>query len=327
MSHVQHAAQWGPDTGAPPADTISQLRRIMSDAAAHDGFSPISDQAFIAAERGERELHRFDGDDEEAVAFAVIGGGELDVVVHPEARAEGVGSTVIAKLLGEAPVVGELRAWAHGENPAATTLLERSGFVPVRELLRMTLDPSLLPAPSEAPVSPAEYADGYHTAPFEPAISQQAEEWVRVNAAAFASHPEQGKMTLDDFTSLTREPWFDAEDLMLCYTKAGSTRAPKGHVAGYAWVKTVKDQHTASAEEPSGSHHRTECELYAIGVHPEHAGHGLGRALLGSVLARMAQHRPERVSLYVDGDNTRAVELYERQGFTVEQRSTQWLRR
>jgi mycothiol synthase len=40
----------------------------------------------------------------------------------------------------------------------------------------------------------------------------------------------------------------------------------------------------------------------------------------------MSTHSPDRITLYVDGDNTNAVALYERAGFEIEQRSTQYLR-
>lgn len=294
----------------------------MDAAEASDGFSPISDQAFIAASRGERELSRFDAENDDAVAFGVVGEGELDLVVRPDARGRGVGSTAIAELLGESDRGRELRAWAHGENPSATAILERSGFRPVRELLRMTLDPSQLPTAAEDPVAPRQFDGGFRTAFYDPASSTQATDWVRVNAAAFADHPEQGKMTVDDFTSLTREEWFAPDDLILCFTANSDETNGDERLAAYAWVKTLRD----APNEHDATGTRTSCELYAIGVHPDHAGHGLGRALLDTVLDRMAQHRPERVSLYVDGDNERAVDLYVRNGFEIEQRSTQWLR-
>jgi mycothiol synthase len=40
----------------------------------------------------------------------------------------------------------------------------------------------------------------------------------------------------------------------------------------------------------------------------------------------MAMHHPDRITLYVDGDNVNAVELYLRAGFVVEQRSMQYQR-
>ena len=71
----------------------------------------------------------------------------------------------------------------------------------------------------------------------------------------------------------------------------------------------------------------TDTELYVLGVDPKFAGIGLGAALLGETLRQMQLHEPNRITLYVDGDNTNAVDLYLRAGFEVEQRSVQYLRR
>ena len=141
--------------------------------------------------------------------------------------------------------------------------------------------------------------------------ADQADDWVRVNAAAFASHPEQGQMSRADFDALTWEPWFAADDLRLAYATSGERQ---GELAGFSWVKTVQEGNT------------TETELYVLGVDPTFAGIGLGAALLGETLRQMATHRPNRITLYVDGDNTNAVALYARAGFGVEQRSMQYSR-
>lgn len=324
----------------PDTEAVTTARRLLTAAEQADGRPPVSDQAVIAAAQGRRELVTFTADvsqrigagnesvaaaadSEPPAAVGIVGEGELDLVVRPDVRGRGIGTAALTELLRRADAApGELRAWAHGENPAADAMLARSGFAPVRELLRMTLDPALLPAPPEVPAIPANYAGGFHTAAFEAGSDEQAAEWVRVNAAAFANHPEQGAMTLGDFQALAREGWFDPADLMLCYDADGGPENAAGHVAGYAWVKTLREEPDASPGP-----RRTECELYAIGVHPDFAGKGLGSALTDSVLVRMAEHDPAAVSLYVDGDNERAVGLYRARGFTVDVRSVQWLRR
>ncbi|MGD9607426.1 MAG: mycothiol synthase, partial [Leucobacter sp.] len=48
--------------------------------------------------------------------------------------------------------------------------------------------------------------------------------------------------------------------------------------------------------------------------------------LLEVTLARMAQHAPERVSLYVDGENEAAERMYRSAGFTIASSSRQWVR-
>lgn len=283
---------------------LSENTRAIIDAATkHDGTPPISDQALLAAAQGRRELIDF-GD-----AVGVLGEGELDLVVRPTARGQGIGRRSLQALLSrEDRGSGQpLRAWAHGENPAARALLERAGFSPVRSLLRMSLPPEALP---DALRSARKLPPEFRFDDFELDNSDHADDWVRVNAAAFASHPEQGSMTRADFDGLTAQPWFDPADLRFAYPV---TTAGPNELAGFAWVKTTRD---------AGE---TETELYALGVDPALAGIGLGAALLGEALRRMSAHRPTRITLYVDGDNLSAVALYERAGFHVEQRSTQYL--
>ncbi|QIK62895.1 mycothiol synthase [Leucobacter viscericola] len=290
------------NTAPVPAADLATARTIIAAAEERDGASPVSDQAMLAVAQGQRELALF-GD--EAVAVGIVGDGEVDLVVHPEHRGRGIGSAALAELVARGSGSGgsgSLRAWSHGDNPAADAILAKAGFAPVRSLFRMALDPALLPSDGRDPLSLTPPA-GFALRNCRSGDTTAAEDWVRVNAAAFADHPEQGRMTVTDFDLITQEDWFDPADLFIL---AG----PEGVAAGSTWIKTTPD----------------ESELYAIGIHPDHAGHGLGRYLLDVTLARMAQHRPERVTLYVDGDNTRAVKMYEAAGFTIDSRSQQWER-
>ncbi|NHB85488.1 hypothetical protein G7085_15025 [Tessaracoccus sp. HDW20] len=52
---------------------------------------------------------------------------------------------------------------------------------------------------------------------------------VAVNAAAFVHHPEQGRLTVDEFDDLTRQSWFDPAGLLVA--KRDAT------VAGFHWTK------------------------------------------------------------------------------------------
>ncbi len=314
---TQHPVLIATRVEATDASAMRAARALMARAEEHDGLSPVSDQAMLAVAQGQRTLLIFaepgtdgitdDGIDADGiVAAGIVGDGEVDLVVRPDARGRGIGGAALELLLAEAP--GELLAWAHGENPAAEALLAHAGFAPVRLLFRMALDPARLPADGRDPLG-LRPPEGFTLRVFRSGNAADVDAWVAVNAAAFATHPEQGRMTADDVRLVTEEPWFDPDDLFLL---AG----PSGALAGSTWVKTI-------AGEPGEA---PECELYAVGVHPEYAGHGLGRFLLDVTLARMAEHRPNRVTLYVDGDNERAVELYRRAGFTVDSRSRQWRR-
>lgn len=278
-------------------------RELIAQAEAHDGASPVSDQALVAAAQGQRALLLFtEGAD--TVATGIIGDGEVDLVVRPDARGRGVGTVALRELLAETP--GSVLAWAHGENPAAEALLSQAGFTPVRSLFRMALDLALLPDDGRSPED-LQPPTGFALRRFALDSPDDIDAWVAVNAAAFATHPEQGRITAADFRLVTEESWFDPDDLFLL-------AAPGGELAGSTWIKTITGRDGGA----------TECELYAIGIHPDFAGHGLGRFLLDVTLARMTQHHPNRVTLYVDGENERAVQLYLRAGFTIDSRSRQW---
>lgn len=312
-------ATTGADAGAGSAEhreaLLARARRLIAAVEAADGASPVSDQAVLAAAQGKRELLLFGeagsgsapGAAEAAgadVAVGIVGEGELDLAVAPAARERGVASAALAELLARAD--GDLLAWVHGARPRAEALLADAGFAPVRTLHRMALDPKRLPAGVDPLALPV--PEGLRLRAFDPARPGDAEAWVAANAAAFADHPEQGRMTVADLELLRREPWFAADDLLVLERADGS-------FAGSTWVKTVRGEDGA-----------VETELYAVGVRPEHAGQGLGRLLLGATLARMAQHAPDRVSLYVDGGNARAVRMYEAAGFTIDSSSRQWKR-
>lgn len=310
----------------PSPAALSAAQRLIAEATAADGASPVSDQAVLAAAQGQRSLFFFSGsadslrsapaasfsEDQDPVALGIIGQGEVDLVVRPGSRGAGIGSAVLRELLAADSAI-DLKAWAHGDNPAADALLARAGFAPARSLYRMALGPALLPRDEGGPLA-VSVPEGFELRSFRP---EDAAAWVRVNAAAFASHPEQGRITEADFALMRREPWFDAADLILL---ADLVAAPDGSLlAGSTWVKTETGE-----PGPGDDGELVETELYAVGVDPAYAGRGLGRVLLDATLARMAQHHPARVTLYVDGDNERAVKLYESAGFTVDSHSRQW---
>ena len=310
---------------------LAAARALIAEAEAFDGASPVSDQAMLAAAQGQRALllgsasrggSEVGGaaDSPAPVALAVVGQGEVDLVVRPAERGRGVGSSMLTAALGHPRAEGgELRAWAHGDNPAAEALLGAAGFAPVRTLLRMELDPSLLPGPLAADGGKDPLAlpvpTGLVLRAFDPA---DAGAWVRANAAAFAAHPEQGRITEADFELMRREPWFAPDDLILLAEADGP------ELAGSTWIKTVRE--SGSETEHSAYDSSVDTELYAIGIRPEYAGRGLGRLLLEVTLARMAQHAPGRVSLYVDGENEAAVRMYRSAGFTIASSSRQWVR-
>ncbi|GHD47959.1 mycothiol synthase [Mycetocola manganoxydans] len=258
--------------------------RLVRRAVAGDGASPFNDQALIDAGDGSRSLvfavapPESPSAAELLVGAVLIGQGELELVVDPEWRGTGVGTAMLTGILLDAP--GDLLAWAHGDHPASRALATRFGFERVRTLLqlRMPLEPG-----DDIPPLP----DGITT--FRPDIDDA--EWVELNARVFADHPEQGRITVDDVRARRAEPWFDAGDFLLA-------RDDAGRMIGYNWLKI---------DGESG-------EIYVIGV--GEPGRGLGRQLMVAGLDRLRERGVTTASLYVEGDNERAVALYRSLGFT-----------
>lgn len=315
-SDTPHSLQ---QLGAESLETPSALLEVIAEADQADGAPPISDQAILAARQGRRTVFGVH-EGEQLVGVGLLGEGELDLVIRPSARGRGLGTAALhgmisAKDPAAAHAADGLKAWAHGENPAARALMSGAGFFPIRTLYRLALPTSELEA---ALANAREMPDGFRVISFDPSDDKLAEAWVQVNAAAFASHPEQGAVTLEDFRTLMAEPWFDPRDLRL----AIDPRVDPGDegdvaIAGYTWVKTTQVE---MAEGRQG----TETELYVLGVDPRFAGLGLGAGLMGETFRVMREHSPDRITLYVDGDNESALALYYRAGFVTDQVSTQW---
>jgi mycothiol synthase len=154
--------------------------------------------------------------------------------------------------------------------------------------------------------------DGVRVRTFEP---EDARALVEVNASAFAHHPEQGDMTLEDFRDRTSEPWFDPAGLFLAVPAAppAGPEADGGQpLLGFHWTKEHRDE-----DPPYG-------EVYVVAVNPKAAGRGLGTVLTGLGLQHLKERGLPSVLLYVDGDNDPAIAVYTRQGFTVERTEVQY---
>ncbi|MCD1146291.1 mycothiol synthase [Kocuria sp. LUK] len=280
----------------PPA---AELAALAARAAAADGDPPFSDQTLVELRSGgpgrvRTVLGRDAGGELAGAAVAVQDAGVpvVELVVDPAHRGHGLGGALAAALAAE--LTGSVRAWAHGGHPGAAVLAARHGLRPVRDLhrlLRPLRGAADLPLPDALPA-------GFRLRAFEPGRDEQ--EWLRVNAAAFADHPEQGRMSLEDLREREAEAWFDPAGFLLAVPEDDP-----GTVAGFHWTKTHPGE---DGRPPLG-------EVYAVGIAPEHQGAGLGRALTAAGVNHLARSGPAEVMLYVDGDNTAAMRLYEALGF------------
>lgn len=176
-----------------------------------------------------------------------------------------------------------LRWWAY--DPDSQRLPPAYGFEPERDLLRMRRP---LPADGLVPLP-----SGVEIAPFRPGVDDDA--LLEVNNAAFAHHHDNGAMTRADLSRRMAMEWFEP---------AGVRMAWEGHrLAGFCWTKV---------------HRSGEGEIYIIGAAPTHQGRGLGKALVHEGMRHLSERGCRQVILYTDGDNERAVALYEHLGFTVD---------
>jgi len=227
--------------------------------------------------------------------FGLLIDRELSLLVLPHHRGTGLGK----RLLGEAPE-GPLTAWSHGDHPAATALADSHGWRRARELWVMRRPAGGLPDLPSVP-------DGIKLRGFRPGDES---ELLRVNAAAFADHPEQGSLDADGLAERMAEQWFDPDGLIEAWdTSPGPTA---GRLLGFHWTK----RHSADLGE-----------VYVVGIAPEAQGRGLGKLLTLTGLHHLAGGSTgaggvREIHLYVEADNEPAVRLYSGLGFTHSQADT-----
>jgi mycothiol synthase len=279
-----------------PADFDAEaFAAVVTAATEADGAEPLNEAALLALRhRGlaGSTLFTAGGD-----GFAWVHGSsaepEVDLVVAPAARGAGVGTALAAAVVSARPD-GALSAWSHGNHPAAAALASRFGLARVRDLWVMRRPLGDLP-PLEG--IPAEVV----VRPFRPGADEEA--FLALNAAAFAGHPEQGRMTRAELDQRIAEPWFDAAGFFVAEARADGAAAAAGDLLGFHWTKVHP------GEPPHG-------EVYVVGVSPKAQGLGLGRHLTLTGLHHLAARGLAEVVLYVESDNAPAIAVYSRLGFT-----------
>jgi len=275
-----------------PADAAA-VRALASAAAERDGIEPLSEQSLLdlLTTGAEHWLVRtVPGSGDEPTGLGLAGYAQLgaasdgtrsaELVVAPQARRAGTGHRLLDAVAARASSGGHrLHVWAHGDLPGAAELARSAGLEPVRDLWRMAraLGPGL---------------DGPRVPGLRPfVVGADEESWVELNRRAFAHHPEQGRLTVQDLRAREAEPWFDPGDLLILERD--------GRAVAYLWLKV---------EPPVG-------ELYALGVSPEAQGEGLGSLLTAHAVAHLAAHGLDRAVLYTDAAHTAAVRAYTAAGF------------
>jgi mycothiol synthase len=287
------------ELGKPPG-----LDALVAAAIEEDGRKPIDESALAELKAGAPEMPHaafVARDDEGLIGYAHVSfretrhGWRTDLVVHPRARHEGVGSELTRKVFDHVAWDGggTLHLWVPA-NAASSKLAERFGFVPVRRLHQQH-------APLPAPTNPIPYE-----IKIRPFTEGDQDAWLEVHNSAFGSHPDAGGWTGTDFDWRTREPWFDAEGLRLAFDQ-------QDQLLGSCWMKI--HAHADPAHDLTDTSSKRVAEIYMMGVAPQARGRGLAPALASDGLAWGVSKGADRAMLYVDESNEPAMRLYRGFGF------------
>jgi mycothiol synthase len=280
------------------AAAVDEARAMVAAVAAADGTAPLSEDALLHLDGpGTAQLlARTPAGELVGLAHLDLPGASssdaepasAELAVHPDHRRAGLGTRLVEQVLDRAG--GPLRVWAHGEHPGAAALAERFGFHRARELWQLRRD---LTEPFAEPALP----EGVRLRSF--VVGKDEAEFLRVNNAAFAWHPEQGGWDVAQVRLREAEPWFDAAGFLLAVDA-------DDRLLGYHWTKIHPAQ---GDEDPIG-------EVYVVGVDPAEQGRRLGAALTIAGLEYLRNRGLRRVLLYVEADNAAAVRVYTKLGFT-----------
>ncbi|WP_367138784.1 mycothiol synthase [Saccharothrix sp. HUAS TT1] len=271
-------------------EQAAEISGLLDAAQTVDGVAPVGEAVVLRLRPGARGSRHLLARAGETLAgylhldvFGDSDGNEVaELAVHPDHRRRGVGAALVGALADRPKPV---RVWSHGGHPGAGALAARLGYREVRELLRLRRP---LDADLPEPVLP----DGVALRPFVPGRDEAAV--VYVNHRAFAWHPEQSAMSIEDVRQKEEQPWFDPAGFLLAVDR-------DERLLGFHWTKA----HTAELGE-----------VYVVGVDPDAQGGGLGKAITLAGLAHLRATGLTEVMLYVESDNAAALAVYERLGFT-----------
>jgi mycothiol synthase len=267
---VREVSRWDPAA----QDVVAGVRAAS---AATDGHDPLDEASQLRLQHHGLSGARLWLDDD---GFALLHDGSLDLAVSPGRRGHGLGTALAA-----AAAAGTTSAWSHGDHPAAAALATTHGLIRARELWVMRR--SMTGRSMSGPLAEVRIPNGLVVRSFEPGDEEGI---LRVNAGAFADHPEQGSMDAANLAERMAEPWFEPAGLFV--VREGD------QLLGFHWTKR---------------HSPALGEVYVVAIAPEAQGRGLGKLLTLVGLHHLSD--VDEVLLYVESDNLAARAVYERMGF------------
>ena len=279
---------------------MEEVSTLIADAWRADGSRPLNDHLWLDLREGGREgfagIIARDGTHSHPVGYCQVSRGNeswsLDVIIHPHHRYDfhELAPDLLRTALGVVAQEGggHVHWWVFEPNNTHRQLAEQVGLHQGRRLIQLRR-----PLPLEDHL--LDEIANFYTDTF--VVGTDEDEWVAVNNAAFAHHPEQGGWTVDTVRSREQEPWFNARGFVV--------HREDGHMTSFCWTKI----HTDS--EPHLG------EIYVIAVHPRYAGHGLGRKMAIAGLSQIPHRTVPVAMLYVDSDNAAALSLYTSLGFAA----------
>ncbi len=255
-------------------DVLQAVRAAVRDAGEQD---PLDEAAQLRVKHQGLDGSRLwlAGED----GFALAHDGAVDLAVAPAVRGAGLGGELAAAALAGGDAV---TAWSHNDHPAAAVLAARHGLRRARELWVMR-------RPGSEPLPELDAPQGVTVRGYR---DEDRDEVLRVNAAAFAHHPEQGSLDAEGLADRMAEEWFDPAGLLVADAGDG--------LRGFHWTK----QHDAGLGE-----------VYVVAIDPDAQGQGLGRVLTLAGLRHLHGQGIGEVLLYVESDNSPAVHVYQGLGF------------
>ena len=192
---------------------------------------------------------------------------------------------------------GTVEAWLRGATDEDLATAAHAGFA-VRSRLHVLGVKVAAHRQLTAGKPPTDVPDGLTLRPFDPSRPEDADAVVTLLTRAY---PELAGWYADGFAVLRAADWFRPDDLLLLEGDGDGDGAARG-LRALHWMK----------RRGGGVG-----EVYNLAVDPAAQGRGYGPLLLDVGLAHLFATGSDEVVLWVDADNTRALDLYRSRGFTA----------